>query len=78
MYGTEAFSGVRYSIEGGGCYGFCFWKYGGFGMTEYKNNESYPDPTAYQAIKNIERENKLKKRKKKKMKRKGVKRNETI
>ena len=49
-----------------------------FDMSGYFNNENYPDPTAYQALKNIERENKLKKRKKKKMKRKGVKRNETI
>ena len=27
-------------------------------MTEYKNNENYPDPTAYEAIRRLEREKK--------------------
>ncbi len=44
-------------------------------MASFYNSEHYPDPTAYYAIKNIERKNKVKKRKlkNKKSKGKGVK-----
>ena len=31
-------------------------------MAEYLNQEGYPDPTAYEAIKNIERQERKKKR----------------
>lgn len=38
-------------------------------MASHLNSERYPDPTAYQALKNIERKDKLKKQKKKKSER---------
>ena len=44
-------------------------------MASFYNSEHYPDPTAYHAIKNIDRKNKVTKRKlkNKKSKGKGVK-----
>ena len=37
-------------------------------MAHYFNSEKYPDPTAYTAIKNIEKQEKLKPKSKKKQK----------
>lgn len=37
-------------------------------MTNYFNSEKYPDPTAYTAIKNIEKQEKLKPKSKQKQK----------
>ena len=39
-----------------------------FNMANYFNSEKYPDPTAYTAIKNIEKQEKLKPKSKKKQK----------
>lgn len=39
-----------------------------FKMANYFNSEKYPDPTAYTAIKNIEKQEKLKPKSKKKQK----------
>ena len=44
-----------------------------FDMTNYYNNEKYADPTAYTALKNIEREEKRKKKNRKNRKKRGVK-----
>lgn len=42
-------------------------------MANYYNKEKYPDPTAYQALKNIEKAERAKKHKERQKKGKGVK-----